>query len=175
MKKLIFISAVLSLAFLSCKKQRLNKEKEVFVGKWELKYAIFNSSVHSKGTIIYPGQNDFPVTLTFKKNGKAVFYDKKGEQKILKMNFRDNRTGSGFFEEEMTDLSLWNDSAKINLGKFHSFSANICYGESYGRFLSLSGRINQEMLILFSDEYIISEGENLHYLSTYDNYFVRVE
>ena len=112
--------------------------------------------------------------MNFKKSGKVIF-NHKGEEQHFKMNFRDNRTGSGFFEEEMTDLSLWNDSAKINLGKFHSFSANICYGESYGRFLSLSGRINQEMLILFSDEYIISEGENLHYLSTYDNYFVRVE
>ena len=174
MKKLIFISAVLSLAFLSCKKQRLNKEKEVFVGKWEFSYAISNPAFSQRGTIIYPNQNEPKTILNFKKSGKVIF-NHKGEEQHFKMNFRDNRTGSGFFEEEMTDLSLWNDSAKINLGKFHSFSANICYGESYGRFLSLSGRINQEMLILFSDEYIISEGENLHYLSTYDNYFVRVE
>ena len=67
MKQLIFITFLILLAF-SCQKERLKDEKEVFIGKWELKYSIETkkwSGVPMKVDSIFPSNS--PATLTFKK------------------------------------------------------------------------------------------------------------
>ena len=71
MKKLVFISTLILLGF-SCKKERLNDNKELLVGKWELDYAIHywynvKRSRYEYFDTLIPGINANNLFITFKK------------------------------------------------------------------------------------------------------------
>ena len=71
MRKIIYLVLIMSFAF-SCQKERLKGEKEIFIGEWELQYAIETtvwSGVPMKIDTIFPSCS--PTTLTFKKNRKV--------------------------------------------------------------------------------------------------------
>ena len=73
----IVILLLISFIFSSCKKTRLNKDKEILVGNWEWKYSIVRN--HSfTGYVyydtLYPGVQEGTASLEFKKSGKIKIF-----------------------------------------------------------------------------------------------------
>ena len=83
LNRTLLVSIAFLMIFSSCKKDRLNGEKEIFVGEWEWVYSIeerpgggFNATSYRK---ITPDTEKNNYSMTFLKRGKVIFY-KNGEE-----------------------------------------------------------------------------------------------
>tara|TARA_B110000208_G_C11536148_1_gene346147 strand:+ start:44 stop:565 length:522 start_codon:yes stop_codon:yes gene_type:complete len=173
MKQLIFITFLILLAF-SCQKERLKDEKEVFIGKWELKYSIETkkwSGVPMKVDSIFPSNS--PATLTFKKNGKVLLLLNDIEEKY-KMNLKRDEAR---FNNTLKDVWFLRDSGSVFFSeKQHPFAANFHNGIGEANKVRIVGSISEDWLIIDSSPKIISEyNSNSAWGDSYDNFFKRVD
>jgi hypothetical protein len=172
MKQLIFITFLILLAF-SYQKERLKDEKEVFIGKWELKYSIETkkwSGVPMKVDSIFPSNS--PATLTFKKNGKVLLLLNDIEEKY-KMNLKRDEAR---FNNTLKDVWFLRDSGSVFFSeKQHPFAANFHNGIGEANKVRIVGSISEDWLIIDSSPKIISNYyDNTAWGDSYNNFFKRV-
>tara|TARA_B110000902_G_scaffold62440_1_gene73847 strand:+ start:40 stop:513 length:474 start_codon:yes stop_codon:yes gene_type:complete len=155
MKNLLFVSALLIFVF-SCKKERLNNDKEILVGTWELD---FRESYYwgSPGwpfslDTLRAGIETPNIELEIKKSGKVIVRID-GEEEIYKLNFRYRYNSSARYDEE-------------------SFQANF-YSTSNKVFYFVSGLISENELVLDTKEKFISNTLTSAGGTHYSNYFKR--
>lgn len=170
MKKIIYIILIISFAF-SCQKERLKDEKEIFIGEWELQYAIETkkwSGVPMEIDTIFPSNS--PTTLTFKKNGK-VFLNENGEEEKYKMNLkRDEARFSG----QLSDVWFLRDAGPVSFSeKQHFFAANFHNGLGAGNRTQVVGSVGKDWLRINSSSKIISE-LSLDSRKNYNHFFKRI-
>lgn len=150
MKKLLFISTLILLGF-SCKKERLNDNKELLVGKWELDYAIyywynFKRSRYENFDTLIPGINANNLFITFKKSGK-VLAEVDGEESKYKMNFKTKYNKYVSFDNEKSNVNIRTEDGLQYLGDFYLFKANFHHkGESEANVIL--GAVNDNTLKL---------------------------
>lgn len=81
--KTILSLFLLSILFLSCKKDKLNDDKEIFIGKWKWVYSVKTSQDNCDNppivTTLTPTTQGENYSIEFLKKGCAVFY-KNGEK-----------------------------------------------------------------------------------------------
>lgn len=65
------------LVVFSCKKTRLNKDKEILVGKWEWQYSVVeirNSTGYIYYDSLFPNNQEGEASIIFKKGGKTKLF-----------------------------------------------------------------------------------------------------
>jgi tRNA(Ile2) C34 agmatinyltransferase TiaS len=160
----------MSLAF-SCQKERLKDEKEIFIGEWELQYAI-ETTVWSgnpmKIDTIFPC--DSP-SLTFKKNGTVLFV-LNGEEEKYKMNLKRHEAS---FNNELKDVWFIRDTGSVFFSeKQHFFIANFHNGIGAKNRTRVTGSIGKDWLRINSSSKIISEYNTSSARGeSYNNFFKR--
>ena len=171
MKKLVFISTLILLSF-SCQKERLKDHKEIFIGKWELQYAIENkwrNGSPRKIDTIFPCNS--PATLTFKKSGR-VFLNKNEEEVKYKMNLKRDHA---YLRDEIKEIYLDSDTGKVLFLENQSFfSANFHDGIGETNRTRVAGTIGKDWLRIRSSSKIISEYQDGTRVTIYYNFFKRV-
>ncbi len=168
---------ICAFTFFSCRKERLDDEKELLVGQWKLEYAIrVNRSVNPSAsycrmdTITFSG-NDIPI-VTFLKKGKIIL-DINDKKKRFSINFKD-KPGRymGYYENGTDSLEICSSVSKniVNLDYFFGAVQSSLQLTSYIR---LFGRVNENWLVLISSPKIIDDSSD-DYDEDYYNIFRRV-
>jgi len=154
MRKSIYILMVLFL-ILSCKKDKLEGEKAILVGKWKWVYSDVTVSYcnpPSYEILINPNTEGENYSIEFKENGKVIF-------------FKDGT----ITEKKRIVFDRW------ETGSYPTFSIN---QESW-RFVidlndnnreSIFGEINQDTILLFPFYFPFDDSEGCEY---HKSYFVR--
>ena len=177
MKKLVFISTLILLAF-SCKKERLNGSKEIMVGKWEKAYNFSyyfdykRKKYYNYSDTLIPGVNSNSVFITIKKSGK-VLVENDGVESKYKMNFKKKYDSDASFDNETSEVKIRTEDGLQHLGYFYSFWANF-HHQGDKEVNSIQGAVNDDNLYLRTGGGLFSEIErNRIYIS--QTIFKRVE
>lgn len=173
---------LISILILSCRKEKLKDEKEVFIGKWELQYAIERTTSLNPGNSYCKLDTVFPpyienATLTFKKKGKIIL-EKGGKKKRFSMNFKERKD-----VYTIIDFYALSDSIEIcsethkSIGKVNWFRAVTHSAFQFSSYTPLEGYINDKWLVLLSSSKIIDESINStsNGLEGYYNIFKKVD
>jgi hypothetical protein len=140
----------------SCKKERLNAEKEILVGTWQLDFR----ESHYWGGPGWPVSFDTlragietpNIELEIKKSGKVIVKIG-GEEEIYKLNFRYRYNSSARFDNQ-------------------SFEANF-YSTKEKEFYIVNGVVDENDLFLSTKEKFISNTLNTAGGTVFENFFKR--
>jgi hypothetical protein len=149
MKKLIYFISI-ALMLISCKKDRLTKDKEIFVGKWKWVYTYKNGHCDKLfvSEFIYPQLNE-SYKIEFLKKGVVNFY---------KNNQKTNTQKIDFFDFKDSQVSTVKNSKYFDIRLFNNRKDDP---------IQMNGNISEDTLLIY-DVFPLSDACYLHF-----NYFIR--
>jgi hypothetical protein len=152
MKQITSFLFILIVA-ISCKKDKLVGDKEIFLGDWVWHYSIHSGNVSCGSTTfsktIYPQNEEF--SMNFLKKGVVLFYKNNNEVDKKRIVFE-------YFEER--DIYF--------LTNAKNFTIDLNNSDKYD---NMGGYINSDTMVLIN--YFPYKYEGEYNCETYLNYFVR--
>ena len=147
MRKAIIILVSLSFMFISCKKERLKGEGDIFVGEWRLASTIIKYTPRGGGCFTDTIKNTCKTKLKIKKSGRATLLVNGEKEKFL-LTYTKSIT-NGIWEKDKS-VKYGCTSNQSTATAFHFLSINF-YSNKTETTVNPGSYINENTLILTAD------------------------